>query len=188
MVTYRGDDPHADGLMVKMTNVPGTSLDAWVLATDDQKRAIRIDAIAKRIQRDDILCCDSALVEALLRADFEGFDAGELENLMPDPSDWDADDCKEWLEEHGHDVPERDEDTDDDNWREELQDGVNELAECAEVYEWYRITGWLCSHLRDLGRVVIDNDYGYWWGRTCTGQALIMDGVLQEVAAQIVKD
>ncbi len=56
----------------------------------------------------------------------------------------------------------------------------------AEVLEWWRITSDLCQHLRDIGQVVLDNDYGYWWGRTCSGQGYIMDGVLQEVAAAII--
>lgn len=65
-----------------------------------------------------------------------------------------------------------------DAWRQ----AVSDCAEPAEPYEWWRVSGWLCRQLRDIGEVVIDNDYGYWWGRTCTGQAMIMDGTLQAVA------
>lgn len=65
-------------------------------------------------------------------------------------------------------------------WRE----AVRENAEDAEIYEWYSVSGWLASKLKDIGECVLDNGYGTWWGRTCTGQALIMDGTLQEIAAE----
>ena len=52
------------------------------------------------------------------------------------------------------------------------------------MYEWWRVSSWLCEQLHAIGEVTIDNDYGYWWGRTCTGQGWIMDGVLQRVAAR----
>jgi hypothetical protein len=68
------------------------------------------------------------------------------------------------------------------DWR----DAVRENADAAEPYEWWRVTGWLCRELSDIGEVVIDNSYGYWWGRCTTGQALIMDGVLQKIAAKFV--
>lgn len=63
---------------------------------------------------------------------------------------------------------------------------VRENADAAEPYEWWRVTGWLCRKLSDIGEVVIDNSYGYWWGRCTTGQGLIMDGVLQKIAAEFV--
>lgn len=68
------------------------------------------------------------------------------------------------------------------DWR----DAVEESVVAAEPYEWWRVTEWLCRELSDIGEVVIDNSYGYWWGRCTTGQALIMDGVLQKIAAKFV--
>lgn len=63
---------------------------------------------------------------------------------------------------------------------------VQENADAAEPYEWWRVTSWLCRKLSDIGEVVIDNNYGCWWGRCATGQGLIMDGVLQKIAAEFV--
>lgn len=67
-----------------------------------------------------------------------------------------------------------------DEWRTAVQDN----AEPAEVYEWWRVSSWLCDQLHSIGEVTIDNGYGRWWGRCCTGQGYIMDGVLQRIAAQ----
>lgn len=58
----------------------------------------------------------------------------------------------------------------------------------AEVYEWWRVSSWLCGQLAEIGEVTIDNGYGHWWGRTCTGQGWIMDGTLQEVAAKFERE
>jgi hypothetical protein len=53
-----------------------------------------------------------------------------------------------------------------------------------EIYEWWRVNDWLGENLIKIGECVLDNDYGMWWGRCCTGQQYIMDGVLQRVADQ----
>ena len=58
----------------------------------------------------------------------------------------------------------------------------------AEVLEWWRVSSWLCARLAEIGEVTIDNGYGHWWGRTCSGQAYIMDGTLQAIAATAERD
>lgn len=72
---------------------------------------------------------------------------------------------------------------DDRTYLRELSKIVNDKAEAAEVYEWWLVSSWLCGQLRAIGEPVIDNGHGTWWGRTCTGQSLIMDGTLQKIAA-----
>ena len=51
--------------------------------------------------------------------------------------------------------------------------------------EW-AVTEWLAKELLDIGECVLDNVYGYWWGRQCSGQAIKMDGTLQEIARRHV--
>lgn len=83
-------------------------------------------------------------------------------------------------------IPDPDADDDDSphGWLTEARDACHEHAQNhpAEVFEWYRVDPWLCARLREIGEVVIDNDYGEWWGRCTTGQNNIMDGVLQRIA------
>ncbi|PHN04335.1 hypothetical protein [Flavilitoribacter nigricans] len=55
-----------------------------------------------------------------------------------------------------------------------------------EIYEWYLISEWLFYQLRDLEQPVLKTDYGFFWGRTATGQAMIMDGTFQKIAEQFV--
>ncbi len=211
-LTYRGD-----------TRGPSLEVrdgDAWRPATDAERRAVRVEELAERYLDREVLACQSSLVDAMLKAGEElppdlrdGWSWEDVENLRPDPSDWDIEQCREWLDERGIGHPDPDPwamteeelrdylpddqrpgtvdemraavidciDGDDgalDDWREAVRE-----ADPEEVLEWWLVSKWLGRELRQAGMVVLENDYGFWWGRTCTGQALIMDGVLQQVAA-----
>ena len=49
-----------------------------------------------------------------------------------------------------------------------------------DVMEWWLIDSWLAERLKREGEVIIE-EYGcYWWGRQSSGQAIYMDGVIQE--------
>lgn len=50
-----------------------------------------------------------------------------------------------------------------------------------EVLEWWLVTMWLAERLKEQGEVIIDSLGGLWWGRTTSGQAIYMDGVIQEI-------
>lgn len=50
-----------------------------------------------------------------------------------------------------------------------------------EIFEWWFISRWLYEDLRKAGEPVIESDYGYLWGRTCTGQAIFMDSVIEYI-------
>jgi hypothetical protein len=140
---------------------------------------------AERIIENEILCCDSSLVDALLQLEtpvLHGFTWENVENTLPDPDDWDLAECVEYCSDMGID----DADTygmaeDDDDYLEAWRDQVRDNAEPAEVFEWWRVSSWLCGQMRAMGEPVLDNDYGYWWGRKTTGQAIIADGILQRI-------
>lgn len=77
-------------------------------ATPEERREVKIAELAERIIVQDILVCDSSLVEALLKANFDGFDYTEnVENLYADPSDWTLQQCADYLNDIGDsgDVP-----------------------------------------------------------------------------------
>lgn len=213
-----------------------SSDEPWRHGTVEEWRQIEIETLAKIYADRDVLCCDSALVDDLIKSAnsgdryvpdlAEGFQYEEIRNLYRDPSDWTLEKCREYLSDYGGDEPDdpnpwtmdRDaivealndvsiECTDDesietlrealitniddetidglDTWREACRDHAQDNP--AEVFEWWRVSSWLCGQLDAIGEVTIDNGYGHWWGRTCTGQGFIMDGTLQQVAAQFVK-
>lgn len=51
-----------------------------------------------------------------------------------------------------------------------------------EVFEFWLVTDWLASKLREYNEVIIEVDDLVIWGRTCTGQAIYVDGLIQEIA------
>jgi len=54
-----------------------------------------------------------------------------------------------------------------------------------EIYEWWVVSDWLAGQLEKHGEPVLINDYGTWWGRTCTGQAIHLDSVIEEIYDEI---
>jgi hypothetical protein len=63
---------------------------------------------------------------------------------------------------------------------EEWRDSGNDIK---EVLEWWLISEWLHDKLNEkLEPVFTPNDFNYFWGRTCSGQAICLDYVIQEIA------
>jgi hypothetical protein len=242
--TYRGDpDGPENQRSLRDTGRNGEPPSRWRKGTADEWAAIRRNVRAQMYADRDVLCCDSSLVDDLLKLGGEsygcevkdiqeGFSLDEIRNLYADPSDWDAEECREYASDHGLDlpdvpltdcsicdgtgrygsvetgdpitntvcenckgtgeVPEPDYAEDDAprGWLTEARDACQEHAQenPAEVYEWWRVSSWLCDQLHAIGEVTIDNGYGHWWGRTCTGQGYLMDGTLQRVADRFERE
>ena len=51
-----------------------------------------------------------------------------------------------------------------------------------EIFEWYLVSDWFLSKLKEIDEPCIDNDYGEYWGRTCFGQSIYLDYNIQELA------
>lgn len=201
--TYRGDpDGPTNRRSLRQHSYNGEPPKPWRKGTREEWRAIRIELRAEMYWERDGMGCDSALVDDLrklggtARRDdphhdlSEAFGPDEIRNLYADPSDWDVDRCRAYADDNGLDVPPSDNDMDADEYLDALREVCRDHAQDnpAEVYEWWRVSGWLCGQLHAIGEVTIDNGYGHWWGRTCTGQSLLMDGTLQQIAAQYERD
>lgn len=152
-----------------------------------------IDKAVNRIINQEVLCNQSYLIDALLKTDPEaclisehidllsGFSYENIENIYPDPENWDIDECREYCEEH--DIGTRENDVDVVDWR----DNIRENAEPAEIFEWWLVSPWLARELRALNEPILKLHEGYgaiWWGRTCTGQAIALDPTFYEIYAR----
>lgn len=60
-------------------------------------------------------------------------------------------------------------------------------SEAQEVYEWWLVTDWLADKLAAKGEVVIraGSLCDSIWGRCCTGQAILLDGVISKIAEEM---
>ena len=67
-------------------------------------------------------------------------------------------------------------------------DGIENLyteSRIQEIYEWWVVSKWLAKKLQDQGEPIIENDYGIWWGRTTTGQAIFLDAVIERIYNEV---
>ena len=115
----------------------------------------------------EVYLCQSSLVEHLFEKEVFSYD--EIENMyLSDEQilDYAGEIDKDSTEEERQDVIQ--------NWRDDGQD-------MQEIFEWWVVSDWLAKKLREVGEPILENDYGTWWGRTCTGQAILLDGVIENI-------
>ena len=70
-----------------------------------------------------------------------------------------------------------------DDWQNLLIEGGDDWGDIKDIFEYYFISDWLAQKLIEAGEPILDSeilDYPI-WGRTCTGQAIILDGTIQEI-------
>lgn len=115
-----------------------------------------------------ILRNQSRLIDDLDKLEVEGFFYEDIDNLYMTDEEiikWHLDD----IEIEGKEIT--DEDLDEfryDNPK--------------EIYEWYLVSDWFFDRLREINEPILENDYGEYWGRCCTGQAICLDYQIQELA------
>ena len=171
--------------------------------------SIRNLEICRKLVDREVIACQSSLVDMLLR---EGtFNYEDVENLVVDHSDEieslreESDELLEEkyeLESELEDDDEQEEDKmlksdredkqtridDITNRCEEIEEEIEELLnrdDYNEVYEWYLVSNWMLEKLRAKGEPVLDTEYEAWWGRCTSGQAILLDGVIQEIASDM---
>ena len=55
-------------------------------------------------------------------------------------------------------------------------------SEPQEVLEWWIVSKWFYEKLKEQGEVVVSYDgFNHFWGRTCSGQAISMDSVIEHI-------
>ena len=115
----------------------------------------------------------TALVITLQEKDVECFYFDDIENLYMTDS--------EILKYFGS----YDEDMSDQELIDEARDNGEDFN---EIFEWYLVSDWFLERLREISEPVIDNNYGEYWGRCGTGQAIYLDYNIQELAFEYASD
>ena len=73
--------------------------------------------------------------------------------------------------------------------REELETEIEELEELEtepqEIFEWWAVSRWLAAKLGEYNEPILDFGNNYYWGRTCTGQSIVLDGVINNIAKDL---
>jgi len=55
-----------------------------------------------------------------------------------------------------------------------------------EVFEFWAVSEWLADKLEAKGEVIFEMLDFIVWGRQCTGQAIALDSVMQEIAKDVI--
>lgn len=67
----------------------------------------------------------------------------------------------------------------------EIKELENLESEPQEILEWWAISDYLFDRLKELGYCVVDAGSCYVWGRTTTGQAILLDGCISRICANM---
>lgn len=54
-----------------------------------------------------------------------------------------------------------------------------------EIFEWWIVSKYLYNRLKDKGQPVMDWGNNCYWGRCCTGQAILLDGIITEICEEM---
>lgn len=68
---------------------------------------------------------------------------------------------------------------------EEMQEIRDLESEPQEIYEWWAVSSYLYDKLKEQGEPVVDAGSCYVWGRTTTGQAILLDGVISRICSDM---
>ena len=60
-----------------------------------------------------------------------------------------------------------------------------ETGEYPEIYEYWAVSKWLGDKLKEKGEIIFEMLDFIVWGRQCTGQAIKLDEVIQEIAEDL---
>lgn len=122
-----------------------------------------------------ILRNQTSLIVDLSMLNVEGFLYEDIENLYT---------TDEEILENFDDSKEDEEITQEEFIRDYRYNGYDQK----EIMEWYLVSDWLLYKLKSKNEAFIDNDYGEYWGRCCTGQSIYLDFVIQEIAYEYSYD
>lgn len=138
--------------------------------------------IKRKFVEREVLACFSYEMEAILQSSGGVNDAGlasydDIENLYQ----YVCPNC-------GDSMPEieRDQETEKAHCPHCHDEIVSELdQEPQEIFEWWIVTEYLYRQLKKRNEPVLEWGNNCYWGRTTTGQAIMMDGVISSICREM---
>ncbi len=120
----------------------------------------------------EIYACQSLLIEELLQKEIFSFD--EVENLYV-PFNGTKNSFALACATCAIVVDELDSET------RQCEDCFRDTQEAQEIFEWWVVSDFLAEKLRAKAEPILENNFGTWWGRCTTGQAICIDYVINKI-------
>lgn len=150
--------------------------------------------IKSRFVKREVLTCFSYEMDAVLKA--SSIDKRLSNGVTCELPTWDEieneyeDSCPNCGSSDIYKVPEADKPSANDDCFEcgscHIIKPNNELDQQAkEIYEWWIVTDFLCDKLRKQGEPVLEWGNNCYWGRTTTGQAILLDHVISVICEEM---
>ena len=121
----------------------------------------------------EVYTCFSYEMQAIIEAEQDRQRSrGALSNPLPTWEDVEnlCIDCDEHYKDHGYESA--------DDMRDSGADGQ-------EIYEWWIVSSHLYNKLKENGEPVLEWGNNYYWGRTTTGQTILLDGVISRICSDM---
>ena len=148
----------------------------------------------------EIYTCSTLEIETLLRCGMNGMEdcptIDYVENMycyMVDGVPYSQDEWEELIKEKREELAKLETEIEEleelETEREELETEIEELEELEtepqEIFEWWAVSRWLAAKLGEYNEPILDFGNNYYWGRTCTGQSIVLDGVINNIAKDL---
>ena len=145
--------------------------------------------ITRKLVEREVIQCQTHLICNLLEQGTPDFSWDEMENIYEYTFELDG----QWFTLNGverekmiEDLQNEIDNTDNELAIEVLEEKIDTIenadSDTVEVFEWWSVNDWFAEKLKEQGEVILDNDYGIWWGRATTGQMIWMDYVIGKIA------
>jgi hypothetical protein len=156
----------------------------------------RNQAIKRALVNREVIYCVSSLVHELAQKaeEFPDYYDDLLDAFQGNPDYEEAATENGWQLEEGHEdeIVYRNSETgdvsDDAKTWEELcnEKGIDAYEYAPEIYEHWIVSDWLAARLEEHGERVLRDFFGMTiWGRSCSGQAIYLDYIISEIAAEM---
>jgi DNA repair exonuclease SbcCD ATPase subunit len=169
-------------------------------------RTNEMNEMCRKIVENNVIYNQSYLVENALATDFFSYD--DIINAYPDHTE-EIEELQEKIDEleerQGEcqdeidELEEREADTEEQENLfaalsaeiEKLEDEKQELMDLEQepqvVLEWWLVSSQFADWLEEKGEVVLKNEYGEYWGRRTSGQAIYCDYIIEERAMENIR-
>jgi len=110
----------------------------------------------------------------------------DVDNFRVDIDEMNLERLMEYADEEGIEYRGQDDGEDIEYYRYVILEEIRDEQDPQDIQEWWLVAPDMADYLMNHGEPVLETNYGAWWGRTRSGQEIIMDPTLWEIYSEIL--